>query len=101
MPDVMRPTSCLVAACAAVLLRATAEMPPPAVDVLVVGGESLSSRILRGHLLKGGAYTTCHDHRMVMALKVASLGASSPIVIDDEQCVAKSFPDFLTLFCDR
>ena len=36
-----------------------------------------------------------------MALKVASLGASSPIVIDDEACVAKSFPDFLTLFCDR
>ena len=34
----MRATSCLVAACAAVLLRATAEMPPPAVDVLVVGG---------------------------------------------------------------
>ena len=34
----MRATSCLVAACAAVLLRATAEMPPPAVAVLVVGG---------------------------------------------------------------
>ena len=70
-------------------------------DEMVIRGHSLSSRLLNGNLLKGGEYTSNHDHRMVMALKVASLGASSPIVIDDEQCVAKSFPDFLTLFCDR
>jgi 5-enolpyruvylshikimate-3-phosphate synthase len=31
---------------------------------------------------------------MVMALKVASLGADGPIIIDDEDCVAKSFPSF-------
>ena len=43
---------------------------------------------------KGGAYTSRHDHRMVMALKVAQLGADGPIQIDDELCVAKSFPDF-------
>ncbi len=49
-------------------------------------------------LLKGGAYTSHHDHRMVMALKVASLGADSPITIDDEACVAKSFPQFNELF---
>ena len=35
---------------------------------------------------------------MVMALKVAALGADSPVVIDDEACVAKSFPQFLELF---
>ena len=34
----MRATASFVAACAAVFLRAAAEMPPPAVDVLVVGG---------------------------------------------------------------
>jgi 5-enolpyruvylshikimate-3-phosphate synthase len=49
-------------------------------------------------LLKGGAYTSHHDHRMVMALKVASLGADSPIFIDDEACVSKSFPQFLDMF---
>jgi 3-phosphoshikimate 1-carboxyvinyltransferase len=49
-------------------------------------------------LLKGGVYTSHHDHRMVMALKVASLGADSPITIDDEACVAKSFPQFHELF---
>lgn len=49
-------------------------------------------------LLCGGAYTSHHDHRMVMALKVASLGADSPITIDDEACVAKSFPQFPETF---
>ena len=49
-------------------------------------------------LLKGGSYTSHHDHRMVMALKVAALGADSPITIDDEDCVAKSFPHFHETF---
>lgn len=68
-------------------------------DEMVIHGHSLTSRLLTGNLLKGGEYTSTHDHRMVMALKVAELGADSPIIIDDEACVAKSFPDFLTLFC--
>ena len=63
-------------------------------DVLVVFGETLGARLLSGRLLRGGEYTSRHDHRMVMALKVASLGTESPIVIDDEACVGKSFPDF-------
>ena len=68
-------------------------------DELVVKGYSLVQRLLaqsedKPGLLKGGAYSSHHDHRMVMALKVASLGAESPIVIDDEDCVAKSFPTF-------
>lgn len=67
-------------------------------DEMVIRGHSLASRLLNGNLLKGGCYTSNHDHRMVMALKVAGLGADSPVVIDDEACVAKSFPDFLTLF---
>ena len=63
-------------------------------DVLVIFGETLGARLLSGRLLRGGEYTSRHDHRMVMALKVASLGTESPIVIDDEACVGKSFPDF-------
>lgn len=63
-------------------------------DELVVWGETLAARILGGRLLKGGEYTSRHDHRMVMALQVASLGTESPIVIDDEACVGKSFPGF-------
>ena len=73
-------------------------------DVLMVEGYTLAQRLLGqadSHapgLLKGGSYTSHHDHRMVMALKVASLGADSPITIDDEACVAKSFPQFNELF---
>ena len=67
-------------------------------DELVVEGHTLAQRLLAGALLKGGAYTSHHDHRMVMALKVASLGADGPITIDDEACVAKSFPQFNELF---
>ena len=71
-------------------------------DELVVKGYSLVQRLLgqstgdpcQPGLLKGGEYTSHHDHRMVMALKVASLGADGPIVVDDEDCVAKSFPLF-------
>jgi 3-phosphoshikimate 1-carboxyvinyltransferase len=63
-------------------------------DMLTVEGHSLESRILNGTLLKGGEYTSYHDHRMAMALTVASLGADGPITIDDTACVAKSFPDF-------
>ena len=79
-------------------------------DVLCVEGHTLATRLLNctpsgsdrasgiPGLLKGGKYTSHHDHRMVMALKVASLGADGPITIDDEECVAKSFPQFLDIF---
>jgi 3-phosphoshikimate 1-carboxyvinyltransferase len=63
-------------------------------DEMVIEGHSLAQRLLTGTLLKGGSYTSHHDHRMVMALKVAAFGADAPVVIDDEECVAKSFPQF-------
>ena len=63
-------------------------------DTLTIDGESVESRLLNGHLLKGGEYTSSHDHRMAMALTVASWCADSPILIDDTSCVAKSFPAF-------
>ena len=77
-------------------------------DEMVIEGHSLAQRLLGGSsadpdeaavgLLKGGNYTSHHDHRMVMALKVAALGADGPVVIDDEECVAKSFPQFHDTF---
>ena len=67
-------------------------------DKMIIEGHSLAQRCITGHLLKGGNYTSSHDHRMVMALKVAELGADGPIVIDDIECVSKSFPTFMELF---
>ena len=59
-----------------------------------------SEGVFTAGLLRGGSFTSHHDHRMVMALKVASLGADGPIVIDDELCVGKSFPQFHETFAD-
>ena len=67
-------------------------------DEMTIEGMALPQRLLTGNLLKGGTYTSHGDHRMVMALKVASLGADGPVEIDDTACVAKSFPGFNDLF---
>ena len=78
-------------------------------DVLVIEGYTLAQRLLAHAgssqtatkcpgLLKGGKFTSHHDHRMAMALKVAELGADSPLEIDDCLCVGKSFPDFFETF---
>ena len=67
-------------------------------DELIVVGESLECRFLSGNLLKGGQYTTSHDHRMAMALSVASLATDTPVEMDDTDCLAKSFPGFADTF---
>jgi len=73
-------------------------------DEMHIEGHTLTQRLLNRSsnalpgLLHGGSYTSRHDHRMVMALKVAALGADSPIMIDDEECVGKSFPGFHETF---
>lgn len=67
-------------------------------DILSVEGETLSSRLLNGRLLKGGRYLSHHDHRMAMVLRIASIAADSPIEIDDRECVTKSFPEFFENF---
>ena len=67
-------------------------------DELIVVGESLECRFLSGNLLKGGRFTTSHDHRMAMALSVASLATDTPVEMDDTDCLAKSFPGFADTF---
>ncbi len=58
---------------------------------------SLSHRLASGNLLRGGSFTTYSDHRIAMALTIASYGADSPLTLDDPTCVSKSFPDFFRL----
>lgn len=67
-------------------------------NALSVDGHSLAQRLLTGSLLRGGRYSSFHDHRMAMALAVAGLGASPAIEIDDKECVAKSCPGFFGMF---
>lgn len=45
--------------------------------------------------LKGGSsWLTYEDHRMAMSGLVAGLLAAQPVVVDNETCVAVSYPDF-------
>ncbi|MCQ2337077.1 MAG: 3-phosphoshikimate 1-carboxyvinyltransferase [Paludibacteraceae bacterium] len=67
-------------------------------DTLTVQGHSLSYRYANNKPLKGGKYTSYKDHRMVMALRIAELGASGRIEIDNTECVAKSYPNFNAYF---
>lgn len=67
-------------------------------DELQIEGETLAGRILNGRLLRHGCFTTRHDHRMAMALKVASMGMDGPLTLDDAACVSKSFPGFWEMF---
>ena len=45
-------------------------------DEMVIEGHSLSQRLLTSRLLRGGCYTSYHDHRMVMALLLAQTALS-------------------------
>ena len=67
-------------------------------DELQIEGETLTSRLLGGRLLRGGKFSSHHDHRMAMAIRIASIGADGPVTIDDPACVTKSFPDFFEQF---
>ena len=86
---------------AAAIVEMLTQMGVPASveeDEMTIEGMALPQRLLTGNLLKGGRFTSHGDHRMVMALKVASLGADGPVEIDDTSCVAKSFPGFPEMF---
>ena len=67
-------------------------------DEMVVTGMCLSRRMLEGRMLKGGSFATFSDHRVAMALKIASLGCDSKVTLDSTDCIDKSFPGFLKLF---
>lgn len=67
-------------------------------DTMEITGMSLTRRMLEGQMLKGGNFHTFSDHRVAMALKVASLGCASKVTLDSIDCIDKSFPGFLKLF---
>lgn len=49
---------------------------------------------IRGSRLKGAALESYNDHRMVMSLAVAGLGAEGKTIIGPVECVSKTFPSF-------
>jgi 3-phosphoshikimate 1-carboxyvinyltransferase len=53
-------------------------------------------RIRGGTRLKGAVVRSWGDHRMAMALVVAGLAAEGQTVVEDTECIATSYPEFLT-----
>jgi len=51
-----------------------------------------------GSRLKGGAADSHNDHRIAMALAVASMLSDSPVVINRMECINKSYPGFIKDF---
>lgn len=51
-----------------------------------------------GDPLHGGQVSSYNDHRMAMAMAVASIAADGPVVISGAEAVAKSYPHFFEDF---
>lgn len=48
--------------------------------------------------LRGGEVPDFNDHRIPMAMAIASTRCTEPVIIRGAQCVAKSYPDFFEVF---
>lgn len=55
--------------------------------------------VIRGGKLHGAELESYSDHRIAMALAVAGLAASTPSVINNAECAAVTYPDFVADFC--
>jgi 3-phosphoshikimate 1-carboxyvinyltransferase len=49
-------------------------------------------------VLNGGHVHSYNDHRIAMSLIIAALAARKDTYLKDYHCIAKSYPDFLTIF---
>lgn len=47
--------------------------------------------------LTGCAAESCGDHRIAMSMLIAGLAATGDVTVDDTECIATSFPTFITL----
>jgi 3-phosphoshikimate 1-carboxyvinyltransferase len=52
--------------------------------------------LIEGGEIKGGHVFAHNDHRIAMALTLAALNASEPIIIKGTECVNKTYPEFFT-----
>jgi 3-phosphoshikimate 1-carboxyvinyltransferase len=59
--------------------------------------ETEDGLIIRGGEPRGAVIDTYNDHRIAMSFAVAGLKAAG-VVINDPECVAKSFPEFWDFF---
>jgi len=60
--------------------------------------EDQDSLVVQGSVLKGAKLESYGDHRMALSLAIAALGAKGESIIQDTDCVAKTFPHFIEKF---
>lgn len=60
--------------------------------------ETEDGLVIKKSMLKGASLHSYDDHRMVMSLTVAALGAEGETEVHSVECVSKTFPTFLKDF---
>ena len=65
---------------------------------MYIEGISYARRVVEGKNIAKGTYKSFNDHRIAMAVYLASLGTSEKITVDRTECINKSFPQFLNIF---
>jgi 3-phosphoshikimate 1-carboxyvinyltransferase len=55
-------------------------------DIIIVGKKTLDG--------KGGIFDSFNDHRIAMMLGIASSRCEVPIIINNADCINKSYPHF-------
>ncbi|MCC5890448.1 MAG: 3-phosphoshikimate 1-carboxyvinyltransferase [Alkalibacterium sp.] len=78
------------------LLATQAELEALGADIHIDGDALVINGV---DYLKGGVTVWSHkDHRIAMMLGIASTKCDEPIIIQDTDCVAKSYPNFWEVF---
>ncbi|MEM7359299.1 MAG: 3-phosphoshikimate 1-carboxyvinyltransferase [Pseudomonadota bacterium] len=104
------PVLCIAAACAEGVTRVSGaeelrHKESDRISAMVTGLRSLGAEVVEhkdgleitGGKLHGGSVNSLHDHRIAMSFAVAGACASGPVVINECEVVATSFPGFIDL----
>ncbi|MEK6263864.1 MAG: 3-phosphoshikimate 1-carboxyvinyltransferase, partial [Clostridium sp.] len=69
-----------------------------ATELTKLGGDVVETEdglIIHGkESLEGGTVDSYNDHRIAMALSIASIRSNGPVIINDSACIKKSYPEF-------
>lgn len=69
-----------------------------ATELTKLGGDVVETEdglIIHGkESLRGGTVDSYNDHRIAMALSIASIRCRQPVIITDSACIKKSYPEF-------
>lgn len=72
----------------------TQELQKMGADII----EQEDSLIIRGKELYGAKLNSHEDHRLAMSLAIAAMGAKGDSVLENVDCISKTFPDFAQTF---